>query len=58
MIGSDIWVNSQREDYDRIINVNRRWLSFFPGDVVEKITFRNAAGLYGRDVTMGRIGAR
>ncbi len=58
MVGSDTWVNEQWDGYDDIIASNRRWLSYLPREVAEKIAYRNAARLFGRDISMGQIGTR
>lgn len=50
MIGSDTWVNSQWDDYQELIEVNRKWLSQFSRSVAEKIAFKNAERLFGRQV--------
>lgn len=49
MVGTDTWTNSQWADYEGLIATNRRWLSLLPRDVAEKIAFRNAARLFGRE---------
>lgn len=58
MIGSDTWVNSQWDDYDSIMASNRRWLSMLPRDVAEKIAYKNAEKLFGREITNDLIGSR
>ena len=58
MVGSDTWVNSQWESYSAIIDSNRRWLSKLPRDVAEKIAYKNAERLFGREVSMKQIGTR
>jgi hypothetical protein len=58
MIGSDTWVNAQWDDYDAIMASNRLWLSKLPRDVAEKIAYKNAERLFGRDITMDQIGTR
>ena len=58
MVGSDTWVNSQWERYDSIIDSNRRWLAMLPRDVAEKIAYRNAERVFGREITMEQIGTR
>jgi predicted TIM-barrel fold metal-dependent hydrolase len=58
MVGSDTWVNSQWDNYDAIIAANRAWLSKLPRDVAEKIAYRNAERIFGRDVSMELIGTR
>lgn len=58
MIGSDTWVNSQWENYSEIMQANRRWLSYLPRDVAEKIAYKNAERAFGRKVSMDLIGTR
>jgi Amidohydrolase len=58
MVGSDTWVNSQWENYEALIDLNRRWLSQFPREVAEKIAYRNAEALFGRKVSRQLIGKK
>ncbi len=58
MVGSDTWINAQWDRYDDIVESNRRWLALLPRDIAEKIAYRNAARLFGRDVSMRQIGTR
>ncbi len=58
MVGSDTWVNSQWDNYEAIIDSNRRWLSKLPRDVAEKIAFRNAERVFGRSITMDLVGQK
>jgi predicted TIM-barrel fold metal-dependent hydrolase len=58
MIGSDTWVNGQWDDYEGIIASNRQWLSKLPREVAEKIAYKNAERLFGREITMDQIGTR
>jgi predicted TIM-barrel fold metal-dependent hydrolase len=58
MIGSDTWVNSQWDQYDEIIDLNRRWLSFFPREIVEKIAYKNAEILFDRKISKDQFGTR
>ncbi len=58
MVGSDTWVNGQWANYERIIAVNRLWLSQFPRPIAEKIAFKNAERLFGRSVDKHLIGQR
>jgi predicted TIM-barrel fold metal-dependent hydrolase len=58
MIGTDTWVNSQWDDYEELIALNRSWLARLPRDVAERIAYRNAARLFGRDVSSKLIGTR
>ena len=58
MVGSDTWANSQWENYEALIDMNRRWLSKFPRQVAEKIAYRNAEALFGRKVSRQLIGKK
>lgn len=58
MIGSDTWVNSQWDNYEAIMDSNRAWLAKLPRPVAEKIAYKNAERLFGREVTKGLIGTR
>jgi predicted TIM-barrel fold metal-dependent hydrolase len=58
MIGTDTWVNSQWDDYEGLIALNRSWLARLPRDVAERIAYRNAARLFGREVSGKLIGRR
>lgn len=58
MVGSDTWVNSQWDDYERIMASNRAWLAKLPRPVAEKIAFKNAERLFDRKITMELIGKR
>ena len=58
MVGSDTWVNGQWDRYDDIIASNRLWLSKLPRDVAEKIAYRNAERVFGREITNELIGTR
>ncbi len=58
MIGSDTWVNSQWDSYSEIMTMNRRWLSKLPWDVAEKIAYKNAERVFGRDISMDQIGTK
>ncbi|MCK7616198.1 amidohydrolase family protein [Roseibium sediminicola] len=58
MIGSDTWVNSQWDNYSQIMASNRAWLAQLPRDVAEKIAYRNAERLFGREISMDLIGTR
>ncbi len=58
MIGSDTWINEQWESYSEIMQSNRRWLSYLPRDVAEKIAYQNAERIFGRKVSMKLIGTR
>jgi len=58
MIGTDTWVNQQWQIYEKIIAMNRVWLSQFPRKIAEQIAYRNAEKLFKRKVTNGLIGKR
>jgi len=58
MVGTDTWVNSQWERYDRIIAASRLWLARLPRSVAEQIAYGNAQRLFGREVTENLIGRR
>jgi predicted TIM-barrel fold metal-dependent hydrolase len=50
MIGSDTWVNLQWDNYQELIGMNRRWISRFSRPIAERIAFKNAQRLFGREV--------
>jgi predicted TIM-barrel fold metal-dependent hydrolase len=56
MIGSDTWANSQWDRYSDIMDINRQWLSLLPREVAEKIAYKNAEKLFGRNVSMDLVG--
>ena len=58
MVGSDTWVNSQWDNYEQIMAVNRKWLSQFPRGMAEKFAYKNAEHLFGRTVDKRLIGQR
>ncbi|SPF78911.1 hypothetical protein ALP8811_02844 [Aliiroseovarius pelagivivens] len=58
MVGSDTWVNGQWDNYEGIIASNRQWLSKLPRSVAEKIAYKNAERLFGRDISMELIGTK
>lgn len=58
MVGSDTWVNGQWDDYDALIERNRRILALLPREVAEQIAYENAERLFGRTVTRALIGTR
>jgi predicted TIM-barrel fold metal-dependent hydrolase len=58
MVGSDTWVNHRWENYEALMDLNRRWLSQFPREVAEKIAYRNAETLFGRKVSRQLIGKK
>lgn len=58
MIGSDTWVNSQWDSYSSIIKSNRLWLSKLPRNVAEKIAYKNAQRIFGREISMKQIGTK
>lgn len=58
MIGTDTWVNGQWDRYEELVALNRKWLSFFPRAVAEKIAYKNAEKLFGRKITRDLIGKK
>ncbi len=58
MIGSDTWVNSQWENYEELIAMNRKWLSLFPRHIAEQIAYKNAERLFNKKVEKRLIGGR
>lgn len=58
MVGSDTWVNGQWDNYEGIIESNRRWLAKFPSAVAEKIAYKNAERIFGRKISMELVGKR
>jgi hypothetical protein len=58
MIGTDTWINSQWERYDRSITASRLWLSWLPRSVGEKIAYGNAERLFKRKAIESLIGQR
>ncbi|SDL01823.1 amidohydrolase family protein [Aliiruegeria lutimaris] len=58
MVGSYTWVNSQWDNYDAIIESNRKWLAKLPREVAEKIAYRNAERVFRRTISMDQIGTR
>ena len=52
MICSDTWVNSQWDRYTGIMTSKHAELSKLPGEVAEKLAYRNAEKLFGREVSM------
>ena len=55
MVGSDTWINAQWDRYTDIMTSNRAWLSKLPREVAEKIAYKNAENLFGREVSMELI---
>ncbi len=58
MVGSDTWVNYQWEDYDHLIDLNRKWLAHLTSDTARKIAYQNAAQLFGRTIDDRLFGKR
>ena len=58
MIGSDTWVNGQWDNYEAIMDSNRAWLSKLPRSVAEKIAYKNAEQLFGREISLEMIGTK
>lgn len=53
MVGSDTWINSQWENYDHLIETNRKWLAHLKTDTARKIAYQNAERLFGRTIARG-----
>lgn len=47
MIGSDTWIDDRWAEYDAVMNEFRAWLAQLPKDQAAKISYDNAAGLFG-----------
>ena len=58
MVGTDTWVNSQWDDYEGLIALNRAWLSKLPRKIAEQIAYKNAAKLFRRKISRNLIGKR
>ncbi len=58
MVGSDTWVNSQWEEYDQLIESNRRWLAHLTTASAKKIAYQNAERLFGREISKDLYGKR
>jgi hypothetical protein len=58
MVGSDTWVNSQWDDYEGLIALNRAWLSKLPRPIAERIAYKNAAKLFKRKISRNLLGKR
>lgn len=56
MIGSDTWANNQWDEYEELIELNRKWLSQFSRPVAERIAFKNAERLFKRKVSRRLLG--
>ncbi|MEP4193204.1 MAG: amidohydrolase family protein [Sneathiella sp.] len=50
MVGTDTWVNSQWDDYEGLIALNRLWLKKLPREQAEKIAYKNALRLFNRSL--------
>lgn len=50
MVGSDTWANSQWDNYEQIIAINRVWLSQFSREHAEGFAYKNAERLFNRKV--------
>lgn len=57
MVGTDTWITAQWDNYEDLIALNRRWLALLPRETAEKIAYRNAARLFGREIPPQRPGA-
>ena len=58
MVGTDTWANFRWDDYEGLMDLNRRWLGKLPRDVAERIAHGNAARLFGRTVSRELLGKR
>ena len=58
MVGTDTWINSQWDDYEGLIALNRAGLSKLPRAIAEQIAYKNAAKLFKRKISRGLIGKR
>lgn len=58
MVGTDTWVNSQWQNYSRLITINRQWLAYLTPTTARKIAYQNAEQLFGREVSNDLIGTR
>lgn len=58
MVGTDTWVNSQWDSYAELVELNRRWLAKLPREIAERIAYKNAARLFGREVSRDLLGSR
>jgi hypothetical protein len=58
MVGTDTWVNSQWDDYEGLIALNRAWLAKLPRPIAERIAYKNAAKLFKRQVSRDLLGKR
>ena len=58
MIGTDTWVNSQWDDYEGLIALNRAWLSKLPRSIAERIAYKNASKLFKRKISRDLLGKR
>lgn len=56
MVGTDTWITAQWDNYEELIALNRRWLALLPRETAEKIAYRNAAGLFAREIPPRRPG--
>lgn len=58
MVGSDTWTNSQWEDYDQLMETNRRWLAQLSPQAAHNIAYRNAERLFKIKITDQLIGTK
>lgn len=58
MVGTDTWVNSQWDDYEGLIALNRAWLAKLPRPIAERIAYKNAANLFKRRISRDLLGKR
>lgn len=57
-VGTDTWVNSQWDNYEGLVDLNRRWLSKLPREISERVAYRNTARLFRRKNSPDLLGLR
>ena len=58
MIGTDTWVNSQWDNYQDLVALNRRWRAKLPKEVAKRIANKNVAMPFGCKIFRGLLGSR
>ena len=58
IVGTDTWVNSQRDNYEELVDLNRRWLSKLPREIAERVAYGNVARLFRRKISPDLLGLR
>ncbi len=56
MVGTDTWVNSQRvnsqrDNYEELVDLDRRRLSKLPREIAERVAYGNVARLFRRKIS-------